>query len=71
MKPKTILFFVGLSVLVLGVLPLLKFIPAVNDIITKMPAAGSTAYQVLIALIGVIAIAVSLQKRQAVQVIQK
>jgi hypothetical protein len=70
MKPKTILFFVGLAVLILGVLPLLKFIPAVNDIITKMPAAGSTAYQILIALIGLIAVIVSLQKKQAI-VLQK
>jgi len=71
MKPKTSLFIVGLAVLILGALPLLKFIPFIENMIKNMPVAGSTAYQILIVLVGVIAIAISLQKKQAVQIIQK
>ena len=71
MKPKTNLFFIGLAVLILGVLPLLKFISAINNIIKNLPPAGSTAYQILIVLVGAIAIALSLQKKQSVQIIQK
>jgi hypothetical protein len=71
MKPKTILFLVGAIVLVLGILPLLKFIPVFSNIINTIPPAGSTAYQILIALVGFIAVVLSLQKKQAVQVIQR
>jgi hypothetical protein len=71
MKPKTTLFFVGVIVLILGAVPLLKFIPAVDNIIKTMPPAGSTAYQALLVMVGLIAVVLSLQKRQAVQVIQR
>jgi hypothetical protein len=70
MKPKTILFFVGLAVLILGILPLLTFIAPINNIIKTMPPAGSAAYQILIALVGLIAVIISLQKK-AVQIIQR
>lgn len=63
MKPKVYLFIMGFIVMILGLLPLLKFIPAIDNIIKSLPAAGSTAYQVLIALIGFIAILISLQKK--------
>ena len=66
MKPKTILFFTGLATLLLGALPLLKCIPQVNNIIQAMPAAGSTAYQTIIVLVGVVAIYFSLKKKPVV-----
>lgn len=71
MKPKTTLFLVGVVVLVLGLLPLLKFIPAIGNIIKSMPPAGSTAYQIILALVGFIAVVLSLQKRPAVQIVQR
>jgi hypothetical protein len=71
MKSKTTLFLIGLVTLILGILPLLKFIPQINNIISTLPPAGSTAYQILIALVGFIAIVLSLQKKHAVQTVQR
>jgi len=56
MKPKVVLFFVGLAIIIMGAAPLIaNFIPAAAAWLENLPKAGSVIYQIVLTVIGVIA----------------
>ena len=68
MKPRIILFFVGVCILILGALPLIaNIIPAASAWIEDMPPAGSITYQFLLVLLGVIAVSYSIKGKRTVR----
>ena len=66
MRQKIILFMIGLLILFMGLFPLLSnFIPSFSNFIGQMPKAGTMAYQLILTLIGIIAIGNALKKEYA------
>jgi|GEM_PF-5651780 len=63
MRPRVILFLIGICVLLLGILPLIaNLIPAAATWIEGLPPAGSVIYQALLVLLGIIAIGYSFKR---------
>ena len=66
MNPRTSLTIVGIVIIILGIIPLLgKVIPATSEFLKNIPEAGSMAYQAIIVLIGIIALALSAKKKES------
>jgi len=72
MKPKAILFFVGLLVLILGAAPLVaNLIPATAQWLNNLPKAGSIVYQLILTIIGIVAIGHSMKRHKVQHAQQK
>jgi len=59
---KLILFIIGALVFLMGLLPILSTIPAVLKVLGNFPQAGTLNYQLILILLGAIAMGYALKK---------
>jgi len=65
MRPRIILFIIGILVFLMGSLPLLSsLIPSASKFIGSMPKPGTLIYQVILTLFGILAIGYSIKKEE-------
>jgi hypothetical protein len=64
MRYKLILFIIGFLTALMGLLPLASNITAVAQIIGSFPRPGTLTYQLILFLLGIVAIGYSMKKEQ-------
>jgi hypothetical protein len=64
MKPSTSLTFVGIIILVLGIIPLAAKLPFLAESFKNIPEAGTVIYQSVLILVGIIALLLSGKKKE-------
>jgi hypothetical protein len=66
MKPRTLLFIIGLLVTIWGLFPLLAGIKFLQATLKGLPTAGTFIYQLILILLGIIAIGYSIKRKPVV-----
>ena len=69
MRARVILFIIGILVFLMGAMPLVSnLVPSASKFIGSMPQAGTIVYQIILTLIGIIAMGYALKREQMLRI---